>query len=464
MLLEEVDMKARTNVKIKLLFLMILASTFILTFPAVGLSLADVLGKIDQTFEVRAALLAVESMEHQIAELRYPGDVAVTVQPSATASTPEGGPFAETVDLSGSVSVNVPVGLSDSREQALLDASIRLELTKVELEGARANAFIRLYSLYQDAWLAQQEMQVLTLENEADRLRYDLQKKLFESGEIALTDLSRAEEDFIQAQSALLQGGLNGRLAWFELSSAIGLSRSDETRLEESLDSFGLLVKPPFLSSWAGENDPAVLYQKDRVRQIEESMAELNRVDISSTFKATLNAFSHSASLSLNMDSPSLSGSYSFPLYTFGDTSSSSGSGAGTWNLGFQMSLSYSSSKGDNLEAASLLVDLERETVRLETLLESVDLEIRSKYQQYLLSEDSVDQAERNLEITLENRKIVLERKDLGLVLEDEVIEAESQVARARWQVMSAKVKREKAEMAAAQAAFYFAQYLSKGE
>jgi outer membrane protein TolC len=84
-----------------------------------------------------------------------------------------------------------------------------------------------------------------------------------------------------------------------------------------------------------------------------------------------------------------------------------------------------------------------------------VDLEIRSKYQQWLKAQDSLKQTERSLQRAKVNLEIVTTRQAIGSAQPYEGKTAEALLQRAEWNVLSATVEQEKARLAAADAAAY---------
>jgi len=68
-----------------------------------ALSVADVLARVDESYEVRIARSAVDAAAKTLASLAYPGSVAVSADPGVRATTPLGGSFAQLIDLTGAV-------------------------------------------------------------------------------------------------------------------------------------------------------------------------------------------------------------------------------------------------------------------------------------------------------------------------------------------------------------------------
>jgi len=109
-------------------------------------------------------------------------------------------------------------------------------------------------------------------------------------------------------------------------------------------------------------------------------------------------------------------------------------------------------------------VEQQLEEEKLNALLETLNLEIRTAFQQWLNAGDSLEQAQRNLERAEENQKIVETKKAIGQAAEYEILEAAALVKRSQWKLESAFVDVEKTRMAAADAASYLSEIYSIAE
>ena len=92
--------------------------SLLLFFPALtgwALSLSDVTGQVDRLPEVQTALLELEAAEQRYAISAFPGDPSLSLSPSISVKSEEGGEFAEQTQLSGSLGAALPLGLSSSR-------------------------------------------------------------------------------------------------------------------------------------------------------------------------------------------------------------------------------------------------------------------------------------------------------------------------------------------------------------
>jgi outer membrane protein TolC len=307
---------------LKRIFVSALFMAAVLTGPAVfSLSLDEVLSLIDETYEVEFARLMVEKADGQLAAAGFAGDFSLNFDPSVKATTSEGGTFGETVSLTGSMGFKLPIGLSDAEKEKLRIAADSLDQALRALEEAKEKAFIKLYGLYQYAWLVQEENKILTSELEATRVNAAILRNLYEEGEVSLLQLAAAETDLEVKQEAVIRGNMERRISWLDLAYTVGLPQSSEI-LEKGELSLNDLPFPQELVSWAIEHNNDVDNQMIKIRQLEDSISRVKGQDFSIDIKTFLNIGDHSASITYDFNDPALSGSYSFPLYSFSDPSS----------------------------------------------------------------------------------------------------------------------------------------------
>jgi outer membrane protein TolC len=431
----------------------------LLSIPASPLSFDEVLGRIDQTTDVQLAIIQVEEAKSKTRLVGFPGDPSLTLTPGVKAISQEEGYFGEQVDLTGAVSFGLPVGLSELEQEKVSEAHADLVVAQRNLEDVRDKIFLRLFSLYQTAWLAQEELGVLEKEAEAARAIYDITKHRFENGKASLIDLSEEDKDREKAEDLYLQGRLNHRLSWLELAFTAKLSPEVTAVLESPvIEETGVeFPKPPELSAWAYSNHPTTVEQALKIRLISDSVNRLGKLDYALNLKTFFNYQDHAVTLGYVFTSPEMTGSYSFPIHSFGEIPESTGAGSQveTWNMGVTLGLTIATGTNDGLVIEGLRLELQRERERLEFLKRALDLDIRSKYQQWLKAQDSVKQAETNLSFTIENRTIAETKKSLGMIGEEEFLEANALVERARWNLSKAIVDEVRAKMTAADAAAF---------
>lgn len=435
------------------------ALLLIVTPTVTSLSLKDVLARLEETYAVRSARLSVDRAEKELEKLRFSGDPTVSLDPQVKATTRVGESFAEEVALSGTASAKFPLGLSEIEKERARAAADALTEARDRLVQARVEAFLEAYGLYQAAWLVREEQGVLTAELDAAQAYTAALRERFQIGDVSLTDLSEAEEDLQRREEAVLEGGLRLRLSWLEMAYTFGFDLTPETpglNPEPLFPETAELPKPPVLAAWAFEHDIELKALKIGIAQIDYTLARLGKTDLSVSLKGFGGISDHGASLTYTFQEPQLSASYSFPIYSFGEVpTSGSGSSEDTWNLGLSVGLSYTNGRADALEGESLALARELEMAKIEARQQSLELGIRSRYQQWLKAVQSLEQARRNLERVEQNRKILDSKRSLGLVNDYDILAAAALSARARWTVRAAEIEEKIQQMRAAESAAY---------
>jgi len=425
--------------------------------------------RLDQTPAVRQEWANLQIARRNLSSLEFPGSPSIGVTPEVRTTTADGGDYAEQIDLTGSLSLRFPVGLSDIGRERVRTAMAELQVAEEAYARARESAWLDLLTLYQTAYLTQEEERVLRDELQAAQATEGALRRQLEAGEIAVVDLSRAETDLREAEEATATLALERRLSWIELALTTGLTLGPETpQLDPPPLQPGELPPPPQLAIWASDHDVAVNAQRVKVETLEATISRLQKVDLTTSVRAFLSGEDHSASLGYDFENPEVSGSWSFPLATYGDvpTSGSGGTTTDTWASGISVTLSYRSGKQDNLLAQSTEASLEQERIRLETVLTSMEIAVRGRYQQWLRATTTVEQAARALQRSVENQEIVAAKERLGLVGDYEVLASQAAVERARWALMAAEMEETRARLAAADSASYLGQMIDvpKGE
>ena len=439
------------------------SALLLIVAPAVtSLSLKDVLARLDETYAVRSARLSVDRAEKELERLRFSGDPTVSLDPQVKATTRVGESFAEEVALSGTASAKLPLGLSEIEKERARAAADALTAARDRLAQARGEAFLEAYGLYQAAWLAREEQGVLTAELGAARAYTEALRERFQIGDVSLTDLSEAEEDLQRREEAVLEGGLKLRLSWLEMAYTFGFDLTPETpelNPETRSPETAELPNPPVLAAWAFDHDPELKVLNNGIAQIDDTLARLGKTDLSVSLKGFGGISDHSASLTYTFQEPQLSASYSFPIYSIGEVpTSGSGTSEDTWNIGLSVGLSFTNGRADSLEGESLALTRELEMAKIEARQQSLELGIRSQYQQWLKAAQSLEQARRNLERVEQNRKILDSKRSLGLVNDYDILAAAALGVRAHWTVRAAEIEEKVQRMRAADSAAYLAE------
>ena len=412
--------------------------------PLWGLSFAMVLDAADANFNIRNALLEVERLEAEVRLATQPDDIRLAFNPSLKATTVIDEDFPGEKSVAGYTSVTVPFSLSGDEKDRLQAARNSLDIARSNLDEVRAASYIEIASLYQDLWLLQQETEVLEAEVAASELYLELMQERFNTGAVSLASLNQVEETLIERQEALLRNTLEQKLAWFELSLNTGLE-GDLPPLDALEIRVRDIPKPPELEDWIVGSHPVFVRSRlvlDLLRQTTERQLE---PDIDVSIRPFWNYEDHSVAVTYNVFDPEFTAAYTFPIRTWDEIPSGSGSSVETWNTGVSVNISLGSNRSDRLNAAAAEVSIREEESRLEYLIQSTFLKVRSAYQQLLRSNELVMQAQRNLERSINTRMIVEARRELDQAPRHEVLEAVADEARGVWKLRAAEIGSEKA-------------------
>lgn len=424
----------------KRLFL-IIAVVFI-TQNIFGLNFQKVISQLDETYDVQSALLEVQRLKKEVKAFVSPEDFNLAINPSLKATSLEDGIFGEEIELYGTASLKLPLGLSDLEKEKLNFAINSLKLAESELETTRQRTFIKLYSLYQHAWLLQEEEPVVKLELAVAENYSELMQQRFKSGTVSLIILAAADETLQEKTDGYSQNLLEQRLALYELMFNANLEIEPETLEKNSLE-IKDIPKPSELGKWVEDNHPLLEIERVRVNQLKQTIERMRKPDLDISVKPFLNYNDHSASLSYSINDPEITGAYSFPVYTYGEIPVNSGNSVSTWNTGVTVNISLGSNKSDTLNTNALILALQSSEAKIDYLKESLNLGLRSSYQQYIRNQGVFDQSKRDLIRISENQKIIKTKNDLGQASEFDLIEAEALKVRGDWKIESARINTE---------------------
>ena len=423
-----------------LLFVGLTMGTVVQAFPY---TLQDALARVGQTSVAHSARIAVDSARANLQKFEYAGDFTVSAAPQAKATTEYVVPFPEQTEIYGILAARLPVGLSDSAKLQVKIARATLETAQARLSQVMDSAYESVYGLYMQAWLTQEEQGVLKAELEAAQAYFTALEEQFRAGKVSLVDLTAAEEDLQNKEASASRGELSRRLSWLRLSTALGLPITTETphlEADPMLSQSPSLPKPPELISSAFEQDVDLRDLSAVMTGIEEQMALLKRLDLSSSVQLSGGIADHSVSLSYSFDQPQLSASYTIPFYSMGTIpGNNSGSLTDTWNVGFSVSISLSGGKSTELETAALQTLREQDTARLDDRRNSLQLDIRSQYQEWLTSIEEVSRSQKVVTRIERNKAIVESRHKLGLASRYELLQADALLERAKFNVLAAE-------------------------
>jgi outer membrane protein TolC len=407
-----------------------------------SLDFQTVTDQLSKTYEVEFAVLDVERLEKEIRALLNPEDYIFAFNPTIKAISLEDGEFGEEIELSANASLKIPLGLSNIENEKLDYSLNSLKLAKLSLETAKEKSYIKLYNLYQAAWLLQEEEPVLAMEVRAAENSSEVLQQRFKAGTVSLITLAAADENLQERNDEYSLNILKQRLAWYELMFNGNLEIEPEV-LEKITIKMEDIPKPPELSVWIQKNHPLVNIERVKIEQLEQTIIRMKKPDFEISLKPFINYADHSASLTYSFSDPEITSAYTFPLHTFGEIPAGSGSSSASWNTGLTVNISLGSNRSDNLNIDALELGLKSAEAKLKFLIESLKLGIRSSYQQLIRNQGALDQTERDLIRSNENHKIVETKKELGQASEFDLLESQSLVARAEWKIEAARINTE---------------------
>lgn len=451
--------------------------------PAVySLTFEEVIGTIEDTYEMQSARREIRRLEAEKKAASSPEDIRAALSPQGTVLSVVDGDTAEETRFTGAATLSLPFSLSAAEKDAVRTWQNSIAQAQSLASETYVNTYIRLFGLYQNLWLLQQEESVLANEVEASEVYLELMRERFRVGTVPLSTLALAEENLTERQENLITNRLEQRLAWFELSRLTGITAvgdggtapgsssgtttgSAGTSLTPApglassqfplprLEPVKLQVKlraddipaPPEMEGWIVENHPVLVRERIGITQLRQNLDSLLKPDYDLSVKSFLNYQDHSVSLTWNLVDPEITAAYNFPIFSLGELPVSSGSSLETWNTGLGISLSYGSNRNDRLKAEAQAISLEEEQAKIEYLTQQSLLNVRSAYQQLLKSLELVDQASRTLDRSKETRKIVEAKRDLDQSPRHEVLESTAAEARAAWKIEQARIAAEKA-------------------
>ena len=419
---------------------------------ASGLTFDELAARVDLVESVRLADLQVRAAEQEVRSAMRPGDLSFGLTPEAMTSFDEAG--IRSASVSAGATLSFPLGLSGDALERVLRVADDVEAARRALVSAREQAVVRLYSLYQAVWLAQEQLVLLDAELVVAELRYRIAQSRFNEGTITLATLGGVSESFQKAQTARDQGSLAQRLSWLELAFAIGLNPSDQLQVDAYREFTDEPPRPPELSEWAIDNDRAVIDQRAAIAAIERELGSPQSPYSVGTARLQMSLSDHSVSAAYSPLNRSVSLGYSTPDLTI--VESGPPREVAPVQIGVSASFSWNATGRDEESQAAARIQLERELVRLQSLSDAIDFSIRSTYQQLHRADGAVDQAERAVDAAVAQEQVIRARAEAGQVGEVDLVEAAVAVDRARYNLVAAHIARERSVMAVVLAASYF--------
>jgi outer membrane protein TolC len=448
----------QTTILSSLTAMTIVAVAYLGTPSTLGaLSFEEIIAEIDTAPTVRSARIERLTAEQRLERTGYRGDPALTLIPETDFVTERDGTFSDETTLRAAVSLEIPIGLSDERK-ADRSASADDLLRAVTAEtAARATAYGELYTRYLTAWLAQQELVALEREHAAAVETARTVEERFQRGSASLREVQVAEDDRTAAQIALREGSLARRLRFLELVYAAGLDRNRDEPLDPPPMSIPEIPRPPELTAWAIRNDRQMRAYEDAIAAARRDTAVLSGPVGAPLFRAGFSGWDQTASAAFSTGTPSVSLSYGAPLATTGSLPDTRGSSSDveTWELSFSVALPLRTTRESQIDRSVLSSSIEGTELLLEERERQLALDIRSRYQQYELSEETIQDARRAVEIADGILATVTDRRTDDRATAEDLLIAEAQYQRSLYRLDAALANREAAKIAVATAASY---------
>ncbi len=428
-----------------------------LPLPAQALTFEEVLAGIDGVLSVQSAGLDRQAAEQRLDISEYPGDPSVTLTPATSFVTEENGGFPTETSVSAAASVDIPLGPSRDRRVAAQNAADGLTRAREDEEYAYAAAYEELLSAYRAAWLAQRELEVLETEYDAAAEAARTAQERFQRGTASLREVNTADDDLVAAQIALREGMLARRLRSLELIYAAGLERNMNEHLEPPPDNLQDIPRPPVLTAWAVENDPQMKALTESIAASRRDISTLDGPVGSPVVRAGFSGWDQNASVAFNTASPSLTLSYGTPLFTSGELAESRGSSSDvdTWELSFSIALPLQTTGSSSRSQSLLETGMAQFLIQAQERERELALEIRSRYQQYELSQETILDAQRSIEVARDVLETVSQRYESDRATREDLLLAEAHYQRSLYRLDAALAAREEAKTATASAASY---------
>ncbi|HDQ13549.1 MAG TPA: TolC family protein [Sediminispirochaeta sp.] len=430
---------------------------FVFVSAASSLSLEEALARIEENHRLQKVLIEQEAAENRLSLVSFPGDPRLSFSPNLTSKSRVEGEFSEQTIIGGSLSLDLPIGLSEEQQISRSSAEATFERALMNSEQTRWTTYLEVFSLYQQAWLAELELAVLQLELDAAEERLRITQELFSTGDASLTQMNDAEEDLSLSESALIDGRLKKRLAWLELAYSIGLSPVEEEPLSPVDLVLPEVPRPPELVDMALRKSPDFRLFFDRIAELEAEIAAVTGVFAAPSLRISFSGWDQSATLTYSFEKPGFGLSYNFPIVSMGTDFAELNRGSNsidTWDLGISVSLPLQSGVSGRLEKeilASEIAILEKE---MQLYIDGLNLEIRSRYQQYALSSEAVEQSTRSIELARKTLDTVQQRREEQRATRADEIAARAQLERAVFRYQSALAQQRVAKLQAAHSAY----------
>ena len=407
----------------------------------------EVLDGIEDSPDIRDALLVYERtlLEEKLAALE--NDLEINFTPSLKSQFSETGSF-NLNSVNGSLGLTLFTGRNDLQEEKYIAAGRKSETAVLILEQARNEAIQKLYEQYSDLWLLQKESVLLEMDAELAKKKFDAILELYAGGAVNLGEVESLQEDLSQAEDEVIRNIYEQRLAWLNLQKDRGITWDSGSVEIPELEDFLFEIEDPAHPSdldslvWASSGELSTL--EDQLAGLEDSITRIEKSDWDLSVKPSFSYGDHDIGLSYGFQNRALSMSWGFPVDgLFNETS-------GILGTNLSVSLSYTPGKNDDMNAGIYKMDLLRQEQKIEESRLDIALKLRTAYQKFLESRETLNKAERDL-LRLERlRAAVTLRREAGQALSLDVQSAELACDWGEWKINSARIQLQKAYMSLA--------------
>ncbi len=412
-----------------------------------SMDLAAALDRSAETAEARTALALAGYAEAQYREAAYPGDLRLSFDPAVKRIAEEALGVAKSSTVELGLSLSAPLGLTEAARARAEAAGVQADWAAANLEWQLAALRLKAYSLYADAWKAQEEAALLLRELDAAEREFASAKARFEAGGLSYAEYRKAEEALLGTIDDQLHASMLSRVSRLELFAWLGLADDGEALAMPDLEP-GTLPRAADLAASAQARDPDARKALAELELLERELADARAFDPAFSARVSGAKDGLSASLAWASDTARLSagGAASLPLE--GTTLAPT-----PWTLTASATIALDSGGADRRSSASLELELLAARARLENQLALYGVEVRLAYQAWVRAADAAEQALRAESIARSALETMEARAATGGATESELLRAGIDADRAAYQALARAVDAERARLAAAIAA-----------
>jgi outer membrane protein TolC len=411
---------------------------FIQIIYGYSLSFDEYLESLDNYRDIQLVKILTEQYEYDLELLEYPGNIEITLHPEVSTDPVELSSYPESYTFSGSSgSISIPVGLSRLEKDTLYAAMLDYDYSLLEYEKAKTQFFYRIYLLYNEAFLIQQLLDVTLLELNASKLKAETVFNLLETGQATNIEYLKAQEELVEQQAAFNRTKLEYQLLLSELEQ-YSILQIVPGELTQETKNIPLLPDVSELLNSAYLTDSSIIFTNNVLSKLQNRINALNGSFITASLGTEFTIGDHILEAGYDITKPTITTSYTYkPLTTQQNDDI-------TWSAGFSLNINISVGRELNLEIEKLILDEQSTKEELYSLLQAIQLEIRTAVAGFYDLENKITQNQRLLALAEEQLNDTTARMNSGTVMEYEQIEAKAFFKRAEWNYMNAEYESEK--------------------